>query len=145
MKKIIFTLFVACCLFSACTSTKKASSMTNPSKLTGNWELNYMSGSQIAFDGLYPNKKPTITFDTINNRVSGNTSCNNFSGSLKVYDNQINFTEPMVMTKKMCLDGNGETVFLETLKKINSYSITDEGKTLNFITGDIAMMRFTKK
>jgi heat shock protein HslJ len=145
MKNTIFTLFIACCLFAACSSPKKITSVPDSSKLNGTWELNYISGPRIAFDGLYPNKKPTISFDLSNNRVSGNSSCNSFNGVLKVEGNQINFNEPMAMTRMACMDGNGEIVFMETLKKINSYSITDEGKTLNFIMGDIAMMRFTKK
>ena len=44
----------------------------------------------------------------------------------------------------ICIDGNGENVFLETIKKINTWSVTD-GNTLNLIMGDIALMRFTKK
>jgi heat shock protein HslJ len=51
----------------------------------------------------------------------------------------------MAMTKMMCMDGQGEQVFMSTLQKITSYDVTDNGKTLNFISGDIAMMRFTKK
>jgi len=34
---------------------------------------------------------------------------------------------------------------MSTLGKITSYDVTDDGKTLNLISGDIAMMRFTKK
>ena len=45
----------------------------------------------------------------------------------------------------MCLNGNGESVYLSTLEKIDSYSVSEDGKTLNFIMGDIAMMRFEKK
>jgi heat shock protein HslJ len=115
------------------------------SKLEGTWELNYISGPRIAFDGLYPNKKPTINFDLKENRVSGNSSCNNFNGKLSVTGNKIDFTQPMAMTKMMCMDGQGEQVFMSTLQKITSYDVTDNGKTLNFISGDIAMMRFTKK
>lgn len=31
--------------------------------LSGTWELDYISGPRIAFQGLYPNEKPSITFD----------------------------------------------------------------------------------
>lgn len=117
--------------------------MPGASILNGTWELNYVSGPRIAFDGLYPNKKPTITFDVTNNKVMGNTSCNNFNGPLKMDGNKISFTDPMAMTRMMC-QGQGETVFMETLKKINTWSVSD-GNTLNLIMGDIAMMRFTKK
>jgi len=112
--------------------------------LEGTWELNYISGPRIAFDGLYPGKKPVIRFDVAGQRVSGNTSCNSFNGKLNAEGNKISFKDPMAMTKMMCLNGNGEAVFLETLQKINSWSVTD-GNTLNLIMGDIGMMRFVKK
>ncbi|WP_163399289.1 META domain-containing protein [Flavobacterium fluviatile] len=115
------------------------------SKLEGTWELNYITGPRIAFDGLYPNKKPSINFDTKENLVSGNNSCNSYTGKLNVTDNKIDFTEPMAATKMMCLYGQGEQVFMSTLSKVTSYSVTDDGKTLNLISGDIATMRFTKK
>jgi heat shock protein HslJ len=115
------------------------------SKLDGIWELNYISGPRIAFDGLYPDKKPTIVFDSKESRVSGNSSCNSYTGKLSIDGNKIDFTQPMAMTKMMCTDGQGEQVFMNTLQKITSYGITDDGKTLNLISGDVAMMRFTKK
>lgn len=117
--------------------------MNDTSKLNGTWELNYITGSRIAFDGLYPNKKPTIVFDLANKTLSGNSSCNSFTGPLKVEGNKISFADPMAMTRMMC-PGDGETVFLQTLQKVNSWSVSD-GNTLNLIMGDIATMRFSKK
>ncbi|HEX7903815.1 MAG TPA: META domain-containing protein [Chitinophagaceae bacterium] len=110
--------------------------------LDGNWELEYISGPKIAFEALYPGKKPNISFDVANNTVSGNTSCNSFSGKLKADSIRINFTEPFVMTKMAC-PGEGEATFLQTIKKVNKYNI--DGNTLTFIMGDIAMMRFKRK
>ena len=71
---------------------------------------------------------------------------NNYAGKLIVNGNKIDFTGPLAVTKMACLDdkGNGENLFLETLKKVNNYSINPDS-TLNFIMGDIAIMRFTKK
>ena len=143
MKKIFalifFSLFLISCSIFKCKKTDSVS------KLDGTWELNYITGPKITFDGLYPNKKPTITFNTKENQVSGNNSCNSYTGKLNVTGNKIDFTQPMAVTKMMCLDGQGEQVYMSTLQKITSYDITDDGKTLNFISGDIAMMRFTKK
>lgn len=142
MMKKIFTLV----FFSSFLNSCKCAKTDAVSKLDGTWELNYISGPRIAFDGLYPNKKPTINFDTKANQVSGNASCNTYSGKLVLDGNKIDFTQPMAVTKMMCLDGlQGEQTYLSTLQKITSYDITDDGKILNFISGDIAMMRFTKK
>lgn len=141
MMKNLFTLVFISALLISC-KCQKADSV---SKIDGNWELNYITGPKITFDGLYPNKKPTINFNVKENHVSGNNGCNSFNGKLNVTGNKINFTQPMAVTKMMCMDGQGEQVFMSTLQKITSYDVTDDGKTLNFISGDIAMMRFTKK
>ncbi len=143
MKKIFTLIFFSLLLISC--SIFKCKKTDSVSKLDGTWELNYITGPRITFDGLYPNKKPTIVFNSKENQVSGNNSCNSYTGKLNVTGNKIDFTQPMAVTKMMCLDGQGEQTYMSTLQKITSYDITDDGKTLNFISGDIAMMRFTKK
>lgn len=143
IKNILALVFLGVVLISC--GVFKCKKEDSVSKLEGNWELNYITGPRIAFDGLYPDKKPTINFNLKENQVSGNNSCNSFSGKLIVTGNKIDFTQPMISTKMMCMDGQGEQVFMNTLQKITSYNITDDGKTLNFMSGDIAMMRFTKK
>ncbi|MCI9844682.1 META domain-containing protein [Flavobacterium pectinovorum] len=144
MMKNVFTIAFFSLLLLSC-SVFKCKKTDAVSKLEGTWELNYISGPRIAFDGLYPNKKPVINFNTKENLVSGNNSCNSYTGKLSVTENKIDFTQPMAATKMMCLDGQGEQVYMSTLSKVTSYSISDDGKTLNFISGDIATMRFTKK
>lgn len=142
IKNVLTLVFFGIILISCASKTQKEDPV---SKLEGMWELNYITGPRIAFDGLYPNKKPTINFNVKENQVYGNNSCNTFTGTLKVTANKIDFTQPMATTRMMCADVQGEQVFMNTLQKVTSYDITDDGKTLNFISGDIAMMRFTKK
>lgn len=145
VKKMAIFAVLGIVLFS-CDATKNKTSVAKATtELNGTWELNYITGPRIAFEGLYPNKKPTITFDIKENRVSGNNSCNSFTGKLNVDGHKINFRDGLASTKMMCMDNQGEQVFMDTMLKITSYDITDNGKTLNFISGDIAMMRFTKK
>ncbi|MFV8323485.1 META domain-containing protein [Flavobacterium sp. LB3P21] len=143
MRKIILSLTIICLAFISCNAGKTITGKT--ASLEGTWELNYITGPRIAFGGLYPNKKPTIVFDLKENRVSGNASCNSYSGKLNVDGNKISFKDPIAMTKMMCMDIQGEDVYMSALEKIDSYSISEDGKTLNFIMGDIAMMRFEKK
>ena len=144
MIKNVFTIILFSFLLISCDAFKSQKKDT-VSKLEGIWELNYVSGPKIAFDGLYPNKKPTINFNTKEKQVSGNNSCNSYTGKLNLTGDKIDFSQPMISTKMMCMDGKGEEVFMSTLSKVTSYTITDDGKTLNFISGDIATMRFTKK
>jgi heat shock protein HslJ len=143
MKKYFLFLTVSFLAFTACKSTQ-SSMNKNTSTLEGTWELNYISGPRIAFDGLYPDKKPTISFDLKENKVSGNNSCNQYFGTLKVEGSKINFKDAKMGMSMMACPGNGENTYMKMLEKIDSYSISEDGKTLNFIMGDIAMMRFEK-
>lgn len=69
-------------------------------------------------------------------------SCNSFSGTAIIDDKAIRFPEAMAMTKMFC-SGEGEAVFLEALRTVNSYNVTKT--TLTLISGDVAMMRFNRK
>jgi heat shock protein HslJ len=140
MKKIFLLLPILCSIIISCKAQQTSSSKT----LEGSWQLNYITGPRIAFDGLYPENKPTITFDLKENRVSGNNSCNDYSGSLIVKGNQINFKDSKMIATMMACQGQGEQVFMSTLGKIQTYTISEDGKTLNFFMGDVAMMRFNK-
>jgi heat shock protein HslJ len=140
MKKVaLLVVFIGMTLVS-CTTTK--STMKTVS-LEGTWELNYITGPRIAFEGLYPEKKPTIVFDLAANKIAGNNSCNQYFGTLIVDGNKINFKDAKMGMTMMACQGNGDTVYISTLDKIDSYSISEDGKTLRFMMGDVEMMRFT--
>lgn len=111
-------------------------------KLTGTWELNYITGPRIAFNGLYPDAKPSINFKENPTEVSGNTSCNGFSCKLTIEGNKMAISEPGPMTMRYC-EGGGEKVFLDMLKKVNAYEVKEN--TLTMLDGDLPLMRFTKK
>jgi heat shock protein HslJ len=143
MKKYFLVLTVSILLFTACKSSQKA--MNSTTTLEGTWQLNYITGPRIAFDGLYPDKKPTIIFNINENKVSGNNSCNQYFGNLVKDGNKINFKDAKMGMTMMACPGEGENVYMKTLEKVDSYSISDDGKTLNFSMGDISMMRFEKK
>ena len=136
-------IMLAIVTLSSCNALKNTvEASSDLSKLGGSWELNYISGPRIAFNGLYPGKKPQMVFNLADKRISGNSSCNSFSGKLQADDTSINFNEPLIVTKMAC-PGEGEAVFFEMLKKVNKYAITGD-TTLNFMMGDIAIMRFKK-
>ena len=142
MRNLILATFVLAVL-SACTTLKTSSDSSGLSKLDGNWELDYISGPRIAFNGLYPGKKPTIKFELAEKRLSGNSSCNSFYGKLDADDTHISFNTPFATTKMAC-PGEGETIFFDMLKKVNLYNVSGD-TTLNFMMGDIAIMRFVRK
>jgi len=142
MKNLIFVAIILAGL-SACTALKSNSDRPGLAKLEGNWELEYISGPRIAFNGLYPDRKPVMKIEVADKRVSGNSSCNSYSGKLVADDTHIRFDSPFVTTKMAC-QGEGEAVFFQMLKKVSQYTITG-GKTLNLMMGDVSIMRFKRK
>lgn len=152
MKKLIcisacIALFAVSCNSTKSISTQEMASTqkeNNLSLLEGIWELDYLSGTKVNFENLYVDKKPFLSFNTKDSRVSGNSSCNSFTGNVSVSKNYLRFDDAMAMTKMFC-PGEGESNFMDGLKRVNSFSITNNGKTLNLLTGDIAIMRFKKK
>ena len=111
--------------------------------LNGNWELNYITGPRISFEGLYPDKKPTIVFNLADSSASGNSSCNSYTVPLEVKGNNISFGEGLATL--MACEGDGETVFFQTLRSVKSYKISDDQNTLELIKDGVVMMRFTRK
>lgn len=144
MKKFILMSFVLCGFLIACKSTKNMASNkpADPAKLNGTWELNYITSSRMPFKDLYPDKIPTITFNVSEGKINGNTGCNTFLGTFKVNGSSIDLSSPLALTRMAC-PGAGENVFVETLKKANTYNI--EGKTLSLMENGTETMRFGKK
>ncbi|WP_269225372.1 META domain-containing protein [Flavobacterium eburneipallidum] len=142
MKSIIFSLAIFCITLLSCNTTKSIATTDNG--LQGTWQLNYITGPRIAFNGLYPEKKPTINFDLKENKISGNNSCNQYFGALLLDANKINFKDAKIGSTMMACQGLGEATYMKTLEKVDSYSISKDGKILSFISGNIEMMRFEK-
>lgn len=105
------------------------------------WELEYLSGPRIAFEGLFPDKKPVLTFEQEASRVVGNSGCNGYSAPFELNGASIRFGEPGPSTLMYC--GDGEDFFRNTMQKIDGWSVDAEGK-LNLLIGEVPMMRFHK-
>lgn len=139
MKKLtLLLLAVVEIVLASCMSSVKPvkGQLTNTT-----WELEYITGPRIAFSGLYPDKKPTITFNAETKKIEGNDSCNGYSADYSVSANLVVVGEPGISTMMYC--GEGEKVFLNTIKKINKFNVGADGK-LTLSINNIAMMRFKK-
>lgn len=134
----IFPIFLFALVLFACATPKKN---IDSSLFGSTWQLYYISGPRIAFDGLYPDKKPQITFNNETKKVEGNNSCNGYSADYRITDQNVSFGEPGISTMMYC--GEGESVFLNTIKKVNKYQIDSSGN-LVLLVNDVAMMRFAK-
>lgn len=137
MKKLSFVFAVILLITLSCAKKDTAEQLYGTA-----WELEYISGPRIAFEGLFPDKKPQLTFDKEANKAIGNNGCNGYSAEFTLgEENAISFGEPGPTTMMYC--GQGEQEFLKTIKKINKYSFDLEGK-LNLLMDDVTMMRFKK-
>jgi heat shock protein HslJ len=111
-----------------------------PTELTGTWELEYITGPRIAFDGLYPEKKPTIILDGSSD-FKGNTSCNGMGGKFSVNGATAKFNAPI--TTMMACPGAGEQTFLKTLDMVDGWAV--EGGKLVLKSKGLEVMRFARK
>ncbi len=142
MKKVFLVIIAFSAILTSCNSAQKVSKSEN--SLEGSWQLNYVTGPRIAFKGLYPDAVPFVNFDLKENKFSGSNSCNSFNGNFTLDKNKISFKDDKTAMTMMACQGEGEQVFMSTLQKIDSYLISDDGKTLDFLMGDVSMMRFEK-
>ena len=135
--KLLTTLFLGALVLAVSCNPKPDDS---EALFNTTWELIYISGPRIAFDGLFPEKKPQITFDKETHQVSGSDSCNGYSTDFELDENTISFGEPGPTTMMFC--GGGERQFLNMMQKIDGYIIQDG--ELNLMTGEVPMLRFKK-
>ena len=123
-------------LLSACGGIKS----TGPESLYGKaWELEYLSGPRIAFEGLFPDTRPQISFEKGIGSVIGNSGCNGYRAPFELNGQKIQIGEPGPSTLMYC--GEGENHFRNTILKVDGWRLTDEGK-LELLHGEIPMMRF---
>lgn len=140
MKTYLICLFIGAMLMTGCKSYQSGQSSTTTAYLSGTWTLKYITGPRIAFDGLYPDKKPNVVFDLSENRISGNTSCNGFSGEVTIDGD--NITIGKVIQTMMACEGIGEQTFTGMLPSINKFKVANN--ILSFYAGEVEMMRFSK-
>lgn len=116
--------------------------------LDGKWEAKYVEDAPASMKEMYPESLPTIVFNIAEGQVSGNSGCNNFTGSFSVNGNAIKWEGQLASTRMACPNMDGEKAFLSALRKSTSYSVTDRGQTLNLIsdevTGSIGTMTLSR-
>jgi heat shock protein HslJ len=137
---LISSLFSNTILAQKSNAKKAKSACKTQSTIVGAWKLNYLEGEDIK--KLYKNAIPKISFDAKKILISGNNSCNSFSGPIKIEGNKIVFTKAFMQTLRVC-EGDGEQKFLEALTKVQTFSFSEADK-LDLIAGDRGIMQFTR-
>lgn len=119
LSTLLFVLFLG---MSSCSSV----SNLNPLKmLTGNnWILSTLMGGGL---DMFGDNLPFLSF-TDKGILTGSTGCNSFSGNFQLSGTDLNL-DPGAMTRKAC-PGNGESMFIDALKKVSKFKISGDKLTL---------------
>ena len=102
-----------------------------------NWEV--VSINNQSLEGTLP----YITVNLTEEKINGNTGCNNFFGVIEVVENKLKIS-PLAATKMMCPDMTNEDLFLKHLNGTINFKF-DDNKLLFFKNIDELIMVLTKK
>lgn len=141
----LFLLLLLIVSITACKSRQKLSSSLHQGAIVypeGFWNLVYVSGPSKSMDALYPAQKPELNLRFKDSLISGNNGCNRYHGRFSYIGHRIDFSQPLMSTKMAC-KGGGEALFMETLKKINQWSVRND--SLIFKMGSLEMMIFVRQ
>ena len=133
----LLTLLIIGLVMTSCSSKKNMAD-----NLYGtSWELEFLSGPDMALDELFTVRKPKISFDKESRKVQGNSGCNGYLTDFTLDGDKIYFGEPGPTTLMYC--GEGEGFFLDIMEDIDTFNFDADGK-LNLSAGGAPVMRFKK-
>lgn len=144
MRKLFATLCIAGTIASVCACSTSRKAMSSLDALNGEWRITEVNGQPVSTKA--GEKEAFIGFDTKENRLYGNTSCNNLIGGIQADAKKktISFGQTG-STRRMCADMETEQKVLGALGRIEKYEITTDGK-MNLKTGDgKTVMKLQKK
>lgn len=124
MKNTISILLLSL-LLSSCDETKKVVDVAGQVQLSGTYQVTSLAGNKMTENA------PTITFSALENKVNGNTGCNQFFGSYTLDLYALSFSE--IASTEMACDMSimaTENVFLMSLDQTGSYSMENGILTL---------------
>ena len=108
-------------------------------------KMDYKAGSAINTYAIEPYKywtrTPTLNINAARAVFTGNTGCNSMSGTFNFSEKDIQFGRNIV-TSKMACNEYDETVFINALKKADSYVLN--GNVLEIRQGNTLLLSFRK-
>lgn len=141
MKKTTFFLMIACvvALFSSCCSNKSKTLDFLQKDLV----VVSLQGEHICCHNPQP---PTMFFDTLESRVSGNTGCNRYFAQYQMTDSTVQFNMPG--STRMACDSAAnalEIKMLEVLNLTTSYEVTADELILKHGDTVLAVLKENKQ
>jgi copper homeostasis protein (lipoprotein) len=97
------------------------------------WKLTELFGQPIPGNKTL-NTEPYLQLSVSENRISGNSSCNQFFATYQLHDDSRISISTIGATKMACPEMDVEAQLFEALEKADSYSLT--GDTLTLLRGD---------
>ena len=140
MKNFIFIIGI--CIFAlvigltSCNLKGTTKSADNISAVDKNlvekkWKLTEINGVALSTMNPQPAVEAFIIFQTGENRVRGNSGCNNFTGTYKTGpDKSLNFSG-IASTRKMCIDMTIEVQMNKLFQAVDKYAIAGNTLSLN--------------
>ncbi|MDR0230369.1 MAG: META domain-containing protein [Flavobacteriaceae bacterium] len=113
-------------------------------KLEGtNWELSYIQPLDRSMKDLkdrFPQRLPSVEFTK--NSFSGNSGCNNMSGSVEGAGDHIKF-DKIALTRMFC-EGVEENLFISNMEKVAKYKIENNELVLSS-NDNMVLLKFKQK
>ena len=105
------------------TSFSGCGNFINPKyKLNDFWTLKSIKSTEINSQNS-ERKIPALQFNLPEEKVYGNTGCNQLNGSISLEDSSLSFTK--IVTTKMACPGDTESRFMEALQQVEHYTIAN--------------------
>ena len=148
MYKLLFALlllFVSSVYSQDDKDLKKTVNITGDSidyRIDNIWALEKFKGAEINKE-LFKKTKPYIEIKINQNRLGGNTGCNEFFVSCKIIGSKIEIGNDITLTKMACDDMGFESDFVQAIKD-KTYDYKTDGMNLYFSDGEKVIMEFRK-
>jgi len=140
-------IFIGMCAFifglgmSACKSKIAAKSEGDFSLIVDKkWTLSEINGVALSSMNPQPATESFIIFQVTDNRVSGSSGCNNFTGSYKLGPGTTLQFSGVASTRKMCLDMTIENQMNNLFQTVDSYTL--QGRNLSLKQAKTTLARF---
>lgn len=112
--------------------------------LKGEWRLKVIDGVDAASTYTTdPGKVPTLSFNFIENRIAGNSGCNNYNAPFTLTEDGKLVVATPVSTMMACPNMEGEARFIQAIKDTSMLTLPD-ANTLQFAKGDVVSVVFEK-
>jgi heat shock protein HslJ len=137
-RRIAMILTICAIIMSACAEIGPAD---QPDLEETTWEL-------MTYNDNHPieGAQPTLQFE--DGQVSGNASCNHYSGSYQINGDKISF-DALFSTEMACMDPEGvmeqERIYLELLGSADRFELSDSEDVLTIYAGPHQILTFEVK